>query len=169
MIHCAVYLLLTFKMFNRLMNNPVYILYHIFSLYSTWWGCLTWKSSHSLVIGSYVEEGGLDLLWGPISLQLNGYRRSLSGTKWQRHDTDHSPPHSGKVKVEWCTSIAAICHHGSNSNTFTYHLLQEKSALSGTPAWRVDQKVLQSSFLSIGKTKTVEVLKNFHFLKTTLL
>jgi len=39
-------------------------------------------------------------LWGSPSLQVNGRRRSVLGTKRPERGTDHSAPHSVKVESE---------------------------------------------------------------------
>jgi hypothetical protein len=40
-------------------------------------------------------------LWGPPSLLMNGYRRSVTGVKRPRREADHSPPSRAEVKNEW--------------------------------------------------------------------
>jgi hypothetical protein len=48
-----------------------------------------------------------DRLWGPPNLLSKGYRGSFLGGKRQKHEADHSPPATTKVKKTWvCTSTS---------------------------------------------------------------
>ena len=57
-----------------------------------------------------------DLLWGPSSLLFTGYPRSLSGVRRPKHEADHLPPSSARLRmrgaVPLCFDTPAWCGHG---------------------------------------------------------
>ena len=62
------------------------------------------------------------LLWNVQTGSVT-HRGSFPGTKWLRHEVNHSPPSSAKVKNEWsCTSTPPICLHGVDRANFTFTL-----------------------------------------------
>jgi len=60
-------------------------------------------------------------LWGPLTLLLNGYRRSFPGIKRPWREADHLTPPRAEVKNEWShTSTAFVSSRRGQGNYVTF-------------------------------------------------